>query len=67
MAEKIAHPENKRNIIVGQRLNPGDEIKVGDVYSASNGVWRGAPLDAVGGTVPNESIVWVRPNKAPYV
>lgn len=46
----IQHPLSKTPIL-GYRLEPGDTIRIGDIYDSSSGKWSSAPEAMVGLTL----------------
>lgn len=61
MVEIIAHPQNLGNKVEGIKLQPGDVIQKGDIYSCSSGSWNQAEALAGHQLKGILLVTWVRP------
>jgi len=56
------HPKSdvQRDMVEGERLKPGDILRVYDVYASTNGKWVPCPCPGV--LLEKSDVIWVRPS-----
>lgn len=63
LPELQRHPQVPGRVVRGVRLEVGEILQQGDLYSSTTGRWTETPVHGV--PVVDNDVVWVRPTEDP--